>query len=44
MHSEAAAERGWDAFAGHDRATLEEYLEAVNLEGGASEAGTLSIG
>jgi len=33
-----------DALAGYDRARLEEYLEAVDLEGGATAAETLFIG
>jgi len=33
-----------DALAGYDRARLEEYLEAVNLEGGAMATETLFIG
>jgi len=61
MHLEAVIERVWrctwrlsssefgDALGGHDRAILEEYLEAVNLEavvreGGATGAETLFIG
>jgi hypothetical protein len=41
---------GWDrsefgdALAGYDRARVEEYLEAVDLEGGATAAETLFIG
>jgi len=33
-----------DALAGYDRARLEEYLEVVDLEGGATAAETLFIG
>jgi hypothetical protein len=38
-----------DAYGGHDRARMEEYFEAVNLEpvdreGGTPEAETLFIG
>jgi len=33
-----------DALAGYDRARLEEYLEVVDLEGGAMAAETLFIG
>jgi hypothetical protein len=33
-----------DALAGYDRARFEEYLEVVNLEGGAMIAETLFIG
>jgi len=33
-----------DALAGYDRARLEEYLEAVDLERGAMAAETLFIG
>jgi hypothetical protein len=33
-----------DTLAGYDRARLEEYLEVVNLEGGATAAETLFIG
>jgi len=33
-----------DAHAGYDRAGLEEYLEAVDLEGGAMTAETVFIG
>jgi len=33
-----------DVLAGYDRAKLEEYLEAVNLEGGVMAAETLFIG
>jgi len=33
-----------DALADYDRARLEEYLEAVDLEGGATAAETLFIG
>jgi len=33
-----------DALAGYDRARLEEYLESVDLEGGATAAETLFIG
>jgi len=56
MHLEAVIDRVWrwtltlwpsefgDALAGYDRARLEEYLEAVNLEGGAMAAETPFIG
>jgi len=61
MHFEAVFERGsrgnWrpglsehrDALGGRDRASLEEYLEAINLEavvreGGAMGAETLFVG
>jgi len=56
MHWEAVIERAWrcncrprwselrDALGGHDRASLEEYLEAVDLEGGATAAEIVSIG
>jgi len=44
MHWEAVIERVGDALAGYDRARLEEYLEAVDLEGGATAAETLFIG
>jgi len=57
MHLEAMFIRTWrlklcefqDALGGHDRARLEEYLEAVNLEvvvreGGATGAETRFIG
>jgi hypothetical protein len=33
-----------DALAGYDRVRLEEYLEPVDLEGGATAAETLFIG
>ena len=33
-----------DALAGYDRARLEEYLEAVDLEASATAAETLFIG
>jgi len=54
MHFEAVIERGWrcnwrprlselrDALGGYDRARLEEYLKAVDLEGGATAAETLA--
>ena len=56
MHLEAMINRVWrctlrlwpsefgDALAGYDWARLEEYLEAVDLEGGATAAETLFIG
>jgi hypothetical protein len=56
MHLEAGIEQVWrcnwrlrlsvlrDALGGRDRASLEEYLEAVDLEGGATAAETLFIG
>ena len=57
MHLEAMRVRTWrlsssefgDALGGHDRARLEEYLEAVDLEavvweGGETGAETLFIG
>jgi len=56
MHLEAVIERVWrcncrlrlselrDALGGRDRASLEEYLEALDLEGGATAAETLFIG
>jgi len=55
-HLQAVIERIWrytcrlcwsefgDALAGYDRARLEEYLEAVDLEGRAMAAETLFIG
>jgi hypothetical protein len=33
-----------DALSGYDRARLEEYLEAVDLEGGATAAGLSILG
>jgi len=54
MHFEAVIERGWrfnwrprlselrDELGGYDRARLEENLEAVDLEGGATAAETLA--
>jgi hypothetical protein len=33
-----------DALAGYDRSRLEEYLQAVDLEGGVTTAETLFIG
>jgi hypothetical protein len=56
MHWEAVIERVWrctwrprsselrDALSGYDRARLEEYLEAVDLEGGATAAGLSILG
>ena len=56
MHLEAVIDRPWtftwrprsseliDALRGYDGARLEEYLEAVNLEGDATAAETLLIG
>jgi len=56
MHLEAVIDRVWrctlrlwpsefgDALAGYDRARLEEYLEAVDLEGGTTAAEILFIG
>jgi len=56
LHLEAVSKRVWrytwrpwssefgDALAGYDRARLEEYLEAADLEGGAKAAETLFIG
>jgi hypothetical protein len=56
MHLEAVTDRVWrgtgrprsselrDALVGYDRARLEEYLEAVNFEEGATAAETLFIG
>jgi hypothetical protein len=56
MHLEAGIERVWkcnwrprlselrDALGGRDRASLEEYLGEVDLEGGATAAETLFIG
>jgi hypothetical protein len=56
MHFEAVIERVWRcnwrprsselraALAGYDRARLEEYLEAVDLEGGATAAGLSILG
>jgi len=41
MHSEAVF---GDALAGYDRARLEKYLEAVDVEGGGTAAETLFIG
>jgi len=56
MHLEAVMKRVWrctwrprssefgDAPAGHDQSRLEEYLAAVDWEGGATAAVTLFIG
>jgi len=56
MHFEAKIERVWrctwrprsselrDALSGYDRARLEEDLEAVDLEGGATAAGLSILG
>ena len=56
MHFEAVIERVWRcnwrprsselraALGGYDRARLEEYLEAVDLEGGATAAGLSILG
>jgi hypothetical protein len=56
MHLEAGIERVWrcnwrpslielrDPLGGRDRPTLEEYLEAVDLDGGATPAETQIIG
>jgi len=44
MHSEAVTERVWRCTCRLDRVRLEEYLEAVDLEGGATAAETVFIG
>jgi len=44
MHSEAVIERVWRCTPSYNRARLEEYLEVVDLEGGATAAETLFIG
>jgi hypothetical protein len=56
IHWEAVIERVWrctwrprssefgDALDGYDRARLEEYLKAVDLEGGAMAAGLSILG
>jgi len=56
LHLEAKIERVWrrtwrprsselrDVLSGYDRARLEEYLEAVDLEGGATAAGLSILG
>jgi hypothetical protein len=45
MHCKAVIHREiTDAFAGYDGVILEEYLEAVDLEGGVTAADTVFIG
>jgi len=41
---EAVTSEFGDALTGYDRSRLEEYLEAVDLEGSATAAETLFIG